>query len=137
MPEPNSGCWLWLGGMKGTRSNYGNVKVNKQSFRAHRVAWTRVHGPIPDGLGVLHACDTPPCVNPDHLFLGTQKDNNRDMARKCRYGYLATLTAEQVLAIRGAYRQGVKSPALASRFKVNRTTICRIVRGLTWRFVTC
>lgn len=85
-PDPNSGCWLW-GGSEGTQG-YGQfgVRVGGKSMPklAHRVAWALYRGPIPDGICVLHRCDVRLCVNPDHLFLGSVPDNQRDMARKGR-----------------------------------------------------
>ena len=86
-PEPNTGCWLWVG----TTNNdgYGYVHLprtsrGKRSVLAHRIAWERVNGPIPKGPKVCHRRDQPSCVNPDHLFLGTQRDNLRDMYDKGR-----------------------------------------------------
>lgn len=82
MPEPNSGCHLWLGALQ--RGGYGAFGVNRKAKRAHRVSWERAHGPISAGAHVLHRCDTPACVNPDHLFLGDQRSNMADMAAKGR-----------------------------------------------------
>jgi hypothetical protein len=84
-PEPNSGCFLWVGAW-GTKG-YGQFHIGGRSgaaHKAHRVAWELANGPIPVGLQVLHKCDTPCCVNPDHLFLGSNLDNHRDKARKGR-----------------------------------------------------
>lgn len=79
-------CWLWTGGAD--ECGYGVIGItsNKKryGFRVHRVIWNEVNGPIPDQMRVLHKCDNPPCCNPDHLFLGTQKDNMDDMWRKNR-----------------------------------------------------
>lgn len=83
MPEPNSGCHLWTGTV--CKHGYGRIyRKGASPVLVHRVAWERVHGPIPAGLKVCHRCDTPSCVNPDHLFLGTQRDNLRDMYAKGR-----------------------------------------------------
>lgn len=78
-------CWLWMG-TKHFRG-YGACTKQYGDTRAHRVSWLLTHGPIPDGLGVLHKCDTPLCVNPAHLYLGDQKQNSADcIARGRRHG---------------------------------------------------
>lgn len=76
------GCWEWCGSRVG--AGYGRLIVEGQAIGAHRLAYEVFVGPIPDGLWVLHHCDNPPCVNPDHLFLGTALDNTRDMLAKGR-----------------------------------------------------
>lgn len=77
------GCWLWTGSVNS--KGYGRIWYPPHRFVfVHRLAWTLAYGPVPDGLCVLHRCDTPRCVRPDHLFLGTIRDNNHDMMRKGR-----------------------------------------------------
>lgn len=83
IPVPLAGCWLWTGHVD--RCGYGKICVNHRNINSHRAAWAAFRGPIPDGLHVLHSCDVPSCINPDHLFLGTHADNMRDRMVKGRY----------------------------------------------------
>lgn len=79
--QKTDGCWVWTG----CRSHdYGLMGANKARILAHRFSWELHYGPIPNGLGVLHRCDNPPCVRPDHLFLGTFEDNMKDKIAKGR-----------------------------------------------------
>ena len=91
-PEPNSGCWLWDGGINA--QGYGLISVGGRSISTHRTAYRLFIGEIPAGVGhhgicVCHRCDVPACVNPAHLFLGTQKANIADMYSKGRRGQKA------------------------------------------------
>lgn len=82
-PEPNSGCWLWVAGRN--TSGYGTIKCRPGGTRsATRISWELAFGSTPSGLFVCHRCDTPSCVNPGHLFLGTHRDNMLDAVRKGR-----------------------------------------------------
>ena len=85
VPEHRPGlgrCWIWLGAR--IENDYGVVRVNGKNNGAHRISWELTNGPIPEGLWALHHCDNPPCVNPSHLFLGTNTDNQRDCVSKGR-----------------------------------------------------
>lgn len=87
MPEPNSGCWLWTGHVN--CRGYGQVSFRGTKYggrTAHRVSYILFVGAIPTGMFVLHKCDVRCCVNPDHLWLGTHLDNQRDKCRKGRHG---------------------------------------------------
>lgn len=81
IPEPNSGCYLWTAAISG---GYGKANYRGHRDLAHRMSYFFAKGPIPQGLFVCHHCDNPPCINPDHLFLGTALDNAADMIRKGR-----------------------------------------------------
>ena len=83
IPEPMSGCWLWVAALHGN-GRYGMMWNKHDYASAHRISWELYRGPIPEDKFVLHKCDLGLCVNPDHLFLGTQTDNMRDMLNKGR-----------------------------------------------------
>lgn len=121
---------------------YGKYRSGKLRDKfAHRVEYEKVHGSIPDGMCVLHKCDNPPCINIEHLFLGTRTDNNRDRASKGRTfipnGILDgnhILSEQNVLDIRSKYSTGdYTQKELGEEFGVARNTIGYIVRRKLWR----
>jgi hypothetical protein len=130
-----SGCWEW-GGARHLQG-YGFIKrKDGAQLRAHRVSYEIHYGPIPDGFDVCHRCDNPPCVNPEHLFLGTDLDNMQDMIAKGRKvsspgvrNGQAKLTEEDVLSIRAA--RG-RQEAIAALYDVSQTLVSSIKSGRRW-----
>lgn len=122
MPEPNSGCWLWVG-PDGQRDWYGTFTFAGRNMTAHRASYLLHHGSLPDGAWVLHKCDNPACVNPDHLFLGGPQENASDMARKNRCG-ATKLTPEMVLEVRERIKEpGATYRGLSKEYGVSDVTI--------------
>ena len=119
-------------------NGYGVKRFNGQTHRAHRVAWMEVHGSIPEGMCVLHKCDNPPCININHLFLGTQADNIKDCIEKNRFprgeiNGLSILTDDDIKSIRKSVGQTQQD--LADEYDVCRANIGKILRYETWRHV--
>lgn len=125
-------CWLWTGSRM--RTGYGALWLARgRQVYAHRMMLMLETGAdIPPSLSVCHRCDNPPCVNPAHLFVGTNTDNVRDSVRKHRDGRRRKLTDQQVDEIRRARASGERLLALANRYGVTETTISYIARRLQW-----
>ena len=137
---PFHSCWEWTGRYCGPiKSRYGNFWNGKKSERAHRFSWRMHHGEIPSGMDVLHRCDNMMCVNPDHLFLGTKKDNAMDMAAKGRStrgqkNAMAKLSDDAANDVVLAIGRGIETQKeIASRHGISREMVSRIKRGLAWR----
>jgi hypothetical protein len=139
--EKTDGCWFWKA--KKNNKGYGLIlEAEKRFILAHRASWVMARGPIPDGQHVLHTCDESACVNPAHLFLGTQAANMRDMRAKGRHRFVAhagednghsKLTSTEVRAMRDLAASGWTHARLASAFKVARSNVSHIVTGKSWK----
>ena len=124
------GCHLWTASKD--KNGYGGIKIAGKQLRAPRVAWEIEYGPIPKGMCVLHKCDTPACVNPEHLFLGTMADNMADKINKGRGGvggHNAKLRLPDVFEIR---KSSLTDRELSERYGVGRTTIWAVRNGQNW-----
>lgn len=153
--QKSDGCWVWTGTKN--KAGYGVLYPQGKPKRklAHRVSWEFVYGPIKGGLYVCHTCDNPPCVNPSHLFLGTQADNVRDCINKGRLGSydktgennprasMTDKTAKKILDLYWIGRVKPKqknapysSKRLAKMFGVTRCAVRLLVCGKNWRKVT-
>jgi len=128
----SDGCWEWTGTHRSGSYRYGVLKGRKAEL-AHRVSWEINVGPIPPGLDVLHHCDNPPCVRPDHLFVGTQGDNNRDRDRKGRQRSPRKLTIYTVREIRRRRGNGEKLRVLAEDYGITTGHVSNIYRRIWWR----
>ena len=144
IPEPNSGCWLWLGGVDSF--GYGRFRTppkpgNKTCFvSAHRASFECFNGAIPEGNMVRHQCDVPSCVNPQHLISGTAKQNSADMVKRNRHRFgaqnpQAKLSEQKVATIKARLRAGERPPTIFSDYGVCIFTVYQIAQGKIWQHV--
>lgn len=140
------GCWLWLG----AKGKFGYGVIAKSTYGqdlAHRYSYEIEKGRIPKDLCVLHSCDNPPCVNPDHLWIGTLADNNADMVRKGRQVTnpllirgslqgLSRLTEDKVREIRTLRTQGKRDREIGNKFGIAHSTVSLICLRKTWAWLT-
>lgn len=123
------GCWLWVGARN--KNGYGVFRVAGKNVLAHRFMYELMQGELA-GYHVCHSCDNPQCVNPEHMFLGTDADNHTDKAKKLRGG--RALTGEQVKEIKQLVSSGIILQDIAEQFGVSRKSVQRIKNGQYWRY---
>lgn len=140
--DPATLCWNWTGAK--TPAGYGKMTRDRKTVAAHRFMWATYRGPIQEGECVLHRCDNPSCCNPDHLFIGSQRDNVADMHEKgraaCRgpaseRANFVKLTPEKVREIRGLAARGLYQREIAQMYGVTQPLVGYIVRRETWKNV--
>ncbi len=129
--DENTGCLVWQGSK--AKGGYGQITYRRMLMRTHRLAWEAHHGPVPQGRYVCHACDNPACAAIEHLFLGTPKENYRDMRKKGRARYNAKLTQEDVSEIRARLAAGESAATIARGSSVRYDQILAIKNGRAWR----
>ena len=135
-------CWMWNASKD--ICGYGTFQIGvKSSVKAHRLSWQFHNGRHPGNMNVCHHCDRPACVNPAHLFLGTQKDNMEDMSKKGRHHdvrgeahHLVKITNEQVLELRRRVREGESATKVGKEFGICKSTACRIANRTYWGHVS-
>lgn len=132
---PIDGCWLWQGALRG--KGYGSFRIGRKNHIASRVSYQLYKGDIPEGLVVCHRCNTPSCVNPKHLYLGTYSDNTQQAVKEGRQFVAsgekngqAKLTYDQVVAIRADTRY---QREIAKDYGISQLHVSRIKRKLVWK----
>lgn len=134
----DNGCWIFTG--RCNMHGYGTISFENKPVLAHRMAYILCIDDIPSEMNVLHTCDNPPCVNPDHLFLGTQQINVADMVSKGR-NFIpsldnnpnAKLSLKEVKEIKELLYTSVKQIDIAVKYRVSKQTISEIARGNLWK----
>jgi len=124
-------CWPFVGARD--PKGYGRISVRNKALLTQRVAWELANGPIPEGMHVLHRCDNPPCVNPAHLFLGSNHDNMQDKVRKGRAR--GPLHRAQVIEARRLAASGMPTEELANKYAVSPLSMAKVIRRETWNWV--
>lgn len=143
--QKTNSCWNWTAGRltrKYPAKAYGCFRVGGAMLGAHRVSWVIHNGAIPESMSILHKCDNPGCVNPAHLFLGTQRDNVQDMENKRRGRHpkgsaagLAKLNETQVVGIKIRINSGESLYQIAESYAVTDCCIRDIAKGRTWKHI--
>lgn len=125
-----SNCWDWK--KSKNKSGYGQIMFKRKSCLAHRISWIIFKDEIIDKSNVLHKCDNPSCINPDHLFLGTQQDNIKDMFNKKRSKW-QKLSKEDVVNIRLMFSKNVDRLEIVKKYKISLSNLCQILKNQIWK----
>lgn len=141
-----TGCWEWTGYIE--KNGYGKITFRRKRQSVHRLSYSSFKGDIPEGMDVCHRCDVRHCVNPEHLFVGTRKQNMEDCVNKGRQAKgdklqhlvgekcnFSKLCSDDVIQIRKLKSEGVKTSEIAFKFNVSGDNIRRIVRRDTWSHI--
>lgn len=139
--ERTDGCWKWHGSLCKGYGHCGGMKAGQRHIRAHRLSWILHYGPIPEGMCVLHRCDVKSCTNPQHLFLGSHRDNVADKVKKgrqangekCRTTRLCASDVKRVFELR---KDGATQWGIAHQFGVTQSCIYRILAGHSWKHLS-
>ncbi len=140
--DESSGCWIWQAGIH--KDGYGNfAPIGGRSGLAHRSSYRIFRGPIEKDKLVLHSCNNPPCVNPDHLRLGTDKENALDKIMagnshnipKGESSHYSKLLEEDIMNIRKKHAEGFSYVSISKNYEVTAETISNIVRRITWKHI--
>lgn len=142
-------CWIWIGGGSGPRGQYGGFNRKGKKVKAHRLSYEMAYGAIDSDICVLHKCDNPRCVRPDHLFLGNRRDNSHDMLSKKRHYTITNpekilrgsrlgnskLNEKQVFQLRRLRLKGVSYHRMGKWIEMDRASIRRVINGERWKHV--
>ena len=129
------GCWLWTGALR--PDGYARMGIEKKMYYVHRVSWQLTRGAIPPNMNALHRCDVKHCVNPKHLYIGTDKDNCRDRQQRNPVDPErrpnAVMTWEKVFQLRNLHSRGTPTTTLSRLFGIDIGHTWRIAVGQLWK----
>ena len=127
-------CWIWTANRH--PKGYGKFSINGKSTPAHHYSYSQINGPVPKGLDLMHLCDNPPCVNPDHLRPGTRSENMRHAVEVGRcLGANTVLNPNRALLIKNLYKSGIRPKQISVALGIHIQTVCNVTSGHRWKNV--